>query len=530
MYSLKIHMLRALWFNVDQLLMLLTMYSTSRIPQVFNEPRMYQVQNLYPISWLDADDTLMLDNQLMVPISQNTTMKFTTSGTELLEYSFGGRKVSLDAPPNYWMDDQVQYLPSDQSNATLPSNEMGTTAFAYISLHPDAFHMTSDEDKPVAIETHFKVWSWIENPSGPVIRMLDDLNMTFYIWPIVCSLSVHNVTAWVHVQGNTQLKQTNARMALANLTTPSIKSIVPSDPMVISWSYLMDLLFLVDLPGLSLPKPLIVMFNQTWSLTSLEDQLSQFTAFYYAVLVQYWQSAALNGDLTASQWWSEARGSVVANQLTLFGRLDFSVSQLVLGCVCIVALMITSTLSILGVRVQQGVLMDGSVMNMISLLRGSSLPGIIAGDGDEDLGKNGRRHRAERTIVMYKDSTLDIPEWLEGEVFSPNSGDNETTGLQSSLRGIALSEEPEDERLLINSGDDGSTDLIQMITLPQRQEDEHLPLNSEDPKTTGSQILLRRVTLRERLEGDDLINSGDAEKYTPDGGNLPGRVCYNQIT
>ncbi|KAF9511969.1 hypothetical protein BS47DRAFT_1383228 [Hydnum rufescens UP504] len=501
----------------------------------------------------------------MVPISQNTTMKFTTSVTELTGHSFGGRKVSLDAPPNYWMDDQVQYLPSDQFNVTQPSNEMGTTAFAYISLHPDAFHMTSDEDKPVAIETHFKVWSWIENPSVPMIGTLDDLNMTFYIWPIVCSLSVHNVTAWVHVQGNTHLERTNARMALANLTTPNIKSIVPSDPMVISWSYLMDLLFLVEL----VPEPLLRVstlqdiFNQTWSSTSLEDQLSQFTAFYYAVLVQYWRSAALNGNLTTSQWWSEARGSVVANQLTLFGRLDFSVSQLVLGCVCIMALMITSTLSILRVRVQQGALMDGGVMNMISLLHGSSLPGIIAGDSDEDLGKDGRRHRAERTIVMYKDSTLDVPERLEGEVFLPNSGDNETTGLQSSmqaitsserledehlpinscdhettglqssLREVALSEQPEDERLPTNSGDHGSTEdlqyLIQMITFPERQEDEHLPLNSEDPKTTDSQTLLRRETLREGLEGDDLINSGDPEKCTPDGGNLPGRACYNQI-
>jgi hypothetical protein len=230
--------------------------------------------------------------------------------------------------------------------------------------------------------------------------MLDDLNITFYIWPIICSLSVHNVTAWVHVQGNAQLERTNASIALANLTTPSIKSIVPSDPMVISWSYLMDLLFLVEQQANSFTTPLEATFNQTWSLTSLEDQLSQFTAFYYTILVQHWQSSALNGDLSASQWWSEARGSVVVNQVRLFGRLDLRISQLVLGCVCIIALMITSTISILGVRGQQGALMDGGVMNMISLLHGSSLPAIIAGDSDEDLGKDGRRRRAERTIVM----------------------------------------------------------------------------------------------------------------------------------
>jgi hypothetical protein len=67
---------------------------------------MYQVQKgLYPISELDGDDELFFDVQLMVPISQNTTMKFTAPGTEMAGgFFFGGRKVSLDAPPNYWSE------------------------------------------------------------------------------------------------------------------------------------------------------------------------------------------------------------------------------------------------------------------------------------------------------------------------------------------------------------------------------------------------------------------------------------------
>jgi hypothetical protein len=228
----------------------------------------------------------------------------------------------------------------------------------------------------------------------------EDLNITFYIWPIICFLSIDNVTAWVRVQGDTRLERTNASSTLANLTTPRIKSIVPSDPMVTSWSYIMDLLFSVQqLEGL-LKTPLEEIFNQTWSLTSLEDQLSHFAAFYYSVLVQHWRTTALNGDPTASQWWSEATGSVVANQHTLFGQLGLSISQLIVGCVCIIALIITSAISILGARIHQGALMDGGVMNMISLLRGSTLPEIIAGDTAEDLGNNGRRRRAERTMVM----------------------------------------------------------------------------------------------------------------------------------
>ncbi|KAF9510664.1 hypothetical protein BS47DRAFT_49631 [Hydnum rufescens UP504] len=382
---------------------------------------------------------LGLDLQLMVSISQNTTMKFRSSVAMAhgvvfasgIDYSFGGEAASLDAPPDYWMNDALVYLPWDQSKATQTSNDMGTTAFAYVSLRPDAFRTSSvGGDIPVIIERRqFKVWTWIGGSSAPVSAKQHDLNITFYIWPIICSLSVHNVTAWVRVRGETRLERTNASAALANLTTPRIKSIVSSDPMVTSWSFIMDLLFsLQQLEVHDTWTPVEQIFNQTWSLTSLEDQLSHFSAFYYSVLVQYWRSATLKGDLTPSQWWSEATGSVIANQLTLFGRLDLSMSQVIVGCVCIIALIVTSAISILGVRIEQGALMDGGVMNMITLLRGSSLPQIIAGDSDEDLGKDGRRRRAERTMVMYKHSILDVPERLEGAIFPHNSGDDKTGG------------------------------------------------------------------------------------------------------
>jgi hypothetical protein len=193
-------------------------------------------------------------------------------------------------------------------------------------------------------------------------------------------------------------------MAMANSTTAPIKSVVPSNPMETSWSYIVDLLFLAQLQGtsgdmliLGTPTWFEQSLNQTRSLTSLEDWLSSFSAFYYSFLVQHWRA---NGNLTGSQWWSEATGSVVGTQLAPFGRLDLNPSQLILGCICVIAMIIASAVSMLGLRIQQGAVRDGSVMNMISLLRGSSLPAIIAGDSDEDLGRDGRRHRAERTMVM----------------------------------------------------------------------------------------------------------------------------------
>ncbi|KAF9511354.1 hypothetical protein BS47DRAFT_1346874, partial [Hydnum rufescens UP504] len=298
---------------------------------------------------------------------------------------------------------------------------MGTIALAYISLRPDAFQLNAlGGDIPFVVNSQqFQVHSWLGNSTSEL--PVEPLNVTFYIWPILCSLSVHNVNAWVHSNGDTRLERTNFNMTLANSTTPLIKPMVPSDPMVTSWSYIVDLLFAKQLDGrsgedlyLGTPPWLEQSLNQTWSLTGLEDWLSNFAAFYYSFLVQHWRT----------------------------------------------------NVSMLGLRIQPGAVMDGSVMDMIFLLRGSSLPGIIAGDDDEDLGRDGRRRRAERTMVMYKNSTLDVPERFDSEA-------HEKTGLQSSLRMIT----PPEELDFINSGDHETTDLqnsMRTITLAERLEDEPL--------------------------------------------------------
>ncbi|KAF9510680.1 hypothetical protein BS47DRAFT_50058 [Hydnum rufescens UP504] len=125
-------------------------------------------------------------------------------------------------------------------------------------------------------------------------------------------------------------------------------------------------------------------------------------------------------------------------------------------------------------------------------------------------------------MVMYKNSILDVPERLEDEIPGLNSGDNETTALQSSLGAIASSERVEHDPFPINSRDHERTDLKysrRTITVPQQQPDEHLPFLSDDPVTTDSRPSLQRMTLPERLEGDGLMNSGDPENFQNSLGN-----------
>jgi hypothetical protein len=102
------------------------------------------------------------------------------------------------------------YLPQEQSSAYPQSYNMGTIAFAYVSLRPDTFHLNDSDlggDIPFIVNTEqFQVWSWIGNSTSGKSSMscvykshgqqciilaaptrLEEVNITFYIRPILLS-------------------------------------------------------------------------------------------------------------------------------------------------------------------------------------------------------------------------------------------------------------------------------------------------------------------------------------------------------
>ena len=83
-----------------------------------------------------------------------------------------------------------------------------------------------------------------------------------------------------------------------------------------------------------------------------------------------------------------------ADLCSLPAQLYLAAPQLVLGCVCILALVTSSAVTMVGLRILRGPVMDGSLMNTMSLLRGSSLPAIIAGGNDEGTGTKRMVHGA----------------------------------------------------------------------------------------------------------------------------------------
>lgn len=66
------------------------------------------------------------------------------------------------------MNDVFIYLPQVQSNASAQLYDMGKTAFAYISLHPDAFRLDSANGSVprVAQTLQLDVWSYVGNSTS----------------------------------------------------------------------------------------------------------------------------------------------------------------------------------------------------------------------------------------------------------------------------------------------------------------------------------------------------------------------------
>ena len=78
---------------------------------------------------------------------------------------------------NLPVNDVLIYLPQDQTNASVQLYSMGTTAFAFISLRPDAFRLNSASGgipTRAARTFRFDVWGYIGNAS---LSELNDVRM-----------------------------------------------------------------------------------------------------------------------------------------------------------------------------------------------------------------------------------------------------------------------------------------------------------------------------------------------------------------
>jgi hypothetical protein len=133
-------------------------------------------------------------------------------------------------------------------------------------------------------------------------------------------------------------------------------------------------------------------------LAFFEDRMTNFATLYYSILLQHWRSDESNGD-DASPWWSPHYSSLSGKGPVLHGRLLVSGEQLIIGCICVLILAVTSAISIKNFRIHHDIARDGGVIDTISMMNGSSLPEKIAGELG-DAYQTDKRSRAERIYLM----------------------------------------------------------------------------------------------------------------------------------
>jgi len=134
-------------------------------------------------------------------------------------------------------------------------------------------------------------------------------------------------------------------------------------------------------------------------LASMEREFSAITAMHYALLVQNWKNRLLQqGDTTVRDMWTPESVMLNGTQPLLFARLRVNVPQLFLGIVGTVLLILVASVIIWGHDLRNTMVRDGGVIDIISLLDGSSLPAILA-SANSEFAKDARREQAERTYV-----------------------------------------------------------------------------------------------------------------------------------
>lgn len=244
--------------------------------------------------------------------------------------------------------------------------------------------------------------------------------VTFYIYPLACSLYTTPITA--SVRGDGKLISTDASKGLRNDSDPTpFYRPLPTQNTELLWWNLTDGLFHLQQNDVSSANSGGGSVAFTWleltlldrvvngtGIRSLEDSLAYMSTLAYALFVQSWRSQldAAGGGTQAlkalATSWVPVNVTLNGSQPELFARLKVEGIQLFVTFVCIILLFLVTIISTYGHASAHidPVIRDGGVIDILSLMSESSLPAVIGEGADDEVdGRDGRRVRAERTLV-----------------------------------------------------------------------------------------------------------------------------------
>ena len=230
--------------------------------------------------------------------------------------------------------------------------------------------------------------------------------MTFHYWPIVCTMYLEDVSA--HVRGDNILLSYSERFNVSQAANkrPFARP-RPSSVYERSWGPLFDEIWGVDgTPWLSpsvgadigpnwLERQVLQLLNETTStqkIAALEAGLQSITSVAYSLLIQHFH---ISSNLTAN-----AQGQ----QQMPMAKLHVNGMQTILGLLCVVILFLcvlhaTEMWDGLMSRGERYII-SGDLLDLICMMRGSSLPGLFAESKRDLPTADSRREKAERIDVM----------------------------------------------------------------------------------------------------------------------------------
>lgn len=243
-----------------------------------------------------------------------------------------------------------------------------------------------------------------------------------YAWPIGCSIYVQDITA--EVLGNNRLLRTTSSPIPIG-TSNIFNRPTSTDVLEIAWEPLIAAVYWAEyetgssssnsskgeiLPADWLQDLILPSLSGNSSLvdriSAMEDVLERFTALAYGLIIQSFRSQTHDGIPEVAASWLPANRDVLGEQSIVRGKFTINGLQLIIGAVC-VAVLVLSSLCAMALSTDKteeartSLIRDGGVIDLISLMNGSSVPGILADGSLMNTSEEKRREVAERTFVVY---------------------------------------------------------------------------------------------------------------------------------
>ena len=243
----------------------------------------------------------------------------------------------------------------------------------------------------------------------PIRAFNESVTVTFYVWLLGCVLVTNNATA--RVRGDSRLLSLNVTNPARYEPFPFLSN-QPRNALEKYFAPLHDAIISSEGSGGGgsqgvtwIEEALRLTLASQPNLRALEETLSSITSLAYALLVQRWRRRVSDGDNTVLQNWVPEKRTAQGQYLLLRGCLQVNGIPLLVGSVSTLVLVVVSLICVVGHGVTDGVIRDGGVIDLVSLLHDSALPGILAGDDEDDDGRASevmfetRSSRARRAAV-----------------------------------------------------------------------------------------------------------------------------------